>query len=260
MVDGMRNNGFSLLELSVVLLIIALLVGGVLVGRNLIAAGEIQKQAALLTQFESAVNSFQAKYGTLPGDFKESGVIQRVTAGHYGDGNGYITTNAESAYAWEHLSKAGFIPGNYGGSGNPFTFGGGGCMHTTDCPSTLFNPVIIQWIQSAVGDVWSTVLLNKTKETYRNSTTLMMSHQDLSTAGGITVSQAYGVDLKLDDGVANKGKFQSLNDLKVEGASTVLGTCVEVISFTSFSVNDFEYGDYVKTNTKQDCLPIYVLN
>ena len=60
--------GFTLIELSIVLVIIGLVIGGVLVGQQLIHAAQIRQQAAQFESINAAVNTFRTKYNCLPGD------------------------------------------------------------------------------------------------------------------------------------------------------------------------------------------------
>ena len=55
--------GFTLIELSIVLVIIGLIVGGVLVGQNLIKAAEIRNQIKQMQEYQIAFNTFRTKYG-----------------------------------------------------------------------------------------------------------------------------------------------------------------------------------------------------
>ena len=63
-----HQSGFTLIELSIVLVIVGLIVGGVLVGRDLIKAAELRKQVSQLNEYTTAANTFMIKYGSLPGD------------------------------------------------------------------------------------------------------------------------------------------------------------------------------------------------
>lgn len=62
------RSGFTLVELSIVLVIIGLVAGGVLVGRDLIAAATIRSTISQIEKYKTAVNTFRGKYGYLPGD------------------------------------------------------------------------------------------------------------------------------------------------------------------------------------------------
>jgi prepilin-type N-terminal cleavage/methylation domain-containing protein len=62
------TGGFTLVELSIVLVIIGLIVGGILVGRDLIRASEVRSSVSQLEKLDTAVNAFRLKYEALPGD------------------------------------------------------------------------------------------------------------------------------------------------------------------------------------------------
>ena len=61
---------FTLIEISIVLVIIGLIVGGVLVGRDLIRSAELQTIITDKNKYITAVNTFRTKYNELPGDMK----------------------------------------------------------------------------------------------------------------------------------------------------------------------------------------------
>ncbi len=66
------SSGFTLVELSIVLVIIGLIVGGVLTGQELIRSAETRAQLLQLNQFATAVGSFVVKYDAIPGDFRNN--------------------------------------------------------------------------------------------------------------------------------------------------------------------------------------------
>ncbi len=74
------KNGFTLVELSIVLVIIGLLIGGILVGQSLIESAKINATVQQIQQFDAGVMAFKAKYKFLPGDSPSFG----------GDGDGVI--------------------------------------------------------------------------------------------------------------------------------------------------------------------------
>jgi len=63
-----KQSAFTLIELSVVLVIIGLIIGGVMVGRDLIEASKIRAQITQISDIETQMNTFRVKYNCLPGD------------------------------------------------------------------------------------------------------------------------------------------------------------------------------------------------
>lgn len=61
-------RGFSLVELSIVLVILGLLTGGILAGQSLIRASELRSVSTELQRYSSAIYSFRDQYMALPGD------------------------------------------------------------------------------------------------------------------------------------------------------------------------------------------------
>ena len=63
-----RQQGFSLIEIGIVLLIIGLLLGGVLKGQELIENARVKNAASLFNSVSAAVNGYRDRYRNLPGD------------------------------------------------------------------------------------------------------------------------------------------------------------------------------------------------
>lgn len=131
------KHGFSLVELSIVLVILGLLTGGILAGQSLIRAAELRSVSTELSKYKAAYNSFRDKYFAFPGDMANAtkfwgstpacpGTAGTGTQTCNGDGDGAIaeTTTTANHYAenftfWQHLANAGLIEGSYTGRIGP---------------------------------------------------------------------------------------------------------------------------------------------
>ena len=66
------KKGFSLVELSIVLVILGLLTGGILTGQTLIRAAELRSVNADVQRFQAATRTFQSKYFAFAGDMRNA--------------------------------------------------------------------------------------------------------------------------------------------------------------------------------------------
>lgn len=62
------RHGFTLVELSIALIIIGLVVGGIFVGRDLIKAATIRANLSQIERIKLATTTFKLRYQQLPGD------------------------------------------------------------------------------------------------------------------------------------------------------------------------------------------------
>jgi prepilin-type N-terminal cleavage/methylation domain-containing protein len=67
-----KQHGFTLVELSIVIVIIGLIVAGVTAGQSLVAAAKIQSQITELKKYEVAYNIFKLEYNAVPGDMSNA--------------------------------------------------------------------------------------------------------------------------------------------------------------------------------------------
>lgn len=82
-----RLAAFTLIELSIVLVIIGLIVGGVLVGLDLKEMAEARAQMSQMEKFQLATTTFKLKYNCIPGDCKNAATFGLGTSGN---GDRYI--------------------------------------------------------------------------------------------------------------------------------------------------------------------------
>lgn len=221
--------GFSLVELSIVLVILGLLTGGILAGQSLIRAAELRSTLSDTNRYRTAIYSFRDKYLALPGDMNTAGRFWGManTAGTGGEcadpntnagtgtqtcngnGDGYIgpgTAPNERLRAWQHLANAGLIEGSY--TGLP---GSGGISHVvpgTNAPSGRVSNSgysLYFWNDGAVD-----------AGTYSRDYGNMMAIGTPTTtsttkAAFIKAEEMWNMDTKIDDGRPAYGKFISRN-------------------------------------------------
>jgi prepilin-type N-terminal cleavage/methylation domain-containing protein len=137
------TQGFTLVEIAIVLVIIGLLLGGILKGQEMITQAKIKNVIADVTGVSAAMYGYQDRYKALPGDDKSA---DRWTGANKGNGDGIIvgkwTESAkESTEFWDHLGRAGFISSQ--GAVNPFNAVSGKMgVQTGDGTGTSPNPIL----------------------------------------------------------------------------------------------------------------------
>ena len=120
-----KQIGFTLVEISIVLVIIGLILGGVVVGgKALIANTKATGTVKLITDLSGAINDFKSRYHYLPGDLPTASQdIQGITCDN-GNGNGLIEkTPDEVSCVSQHLVLGGFIKGSATGIVSPLNNG-----------------------------------------------------------------------------------------------------------------------------------------
>jgi len=123
-----RNQGFTLVEIAIVLVIIGLLLGGILKGQEMITQAKIKNVIADFSGISAAYHGYVDRYKKIPGDDPcAGGVVSagscgtttgRWTGATAGNGNGIVagkynsvTATDESRLWWDHLRRAGFVSG-----------------------------------------------------------------------------------------------------------------------------------------------------
>jgi len=223
------RHAFTLVELSIVLVILGLLVGGVVAGQSLIRASEVRRSTVEFDIYRTAISTFRAKYGTLPGDFDKAADIWGTDPtgcpwGTYaakrketcnGDGNGKISTFGDYSgtyyeiyRAWQHLANAGYIEGEYVG------------VSGTGAPAPQTSVIKMNVPPSRVGDAgWTfypldTNYVSSPDWTWNNEyqTPLLLS-APFRSDGVITPilsgPESWKIDSKIDDGKPGYGIVSS---------------------------------------------------
>jgi prepilin-type N-terminal cleavage/methylation domain-containing protein len=212
------KHGFTLIELSIVLIIIGLIVSGILFGKDLIHAAELRAQITQIEQFTTAYWTYKGKYGSAPGDNpKATDFFGGATLD--GDGNGYIqnyvTDTADNGFDYEQaeffvqLSLGHLIPGEFT---NEFALHAGipeakiapgkgfmaaSSMYSIACDSYNQASDCVGRGEWKVGYFFNLGDMSQT------------SPIDADEAGVFTPLDTYTIDLKMDDGLAHTGRLRA---------------------------------------------------
>jgi prepilin-type N-terminal cleavage/methylation domain-containing protein len=244
-----NKSAFSLIELSIVLIIIGLLVAGITGGSSLIRSATLRSVMSEARGYGIAVNSFFVQYNSLPGDYNTD--LGGIAAGYKGDVNNKIefknnvttTVEAEKAESFGALSMlrqtkmlttesltAGTTASNVTvgvtipqsklkGSGWIFDYLSGA------------TPTGVTGSWAAADGGQNAVLLVSSASLGTDANLLISAN----TKGGINAEDASSIDSKLDDGDPMNGR------VRVFGKDAAAADCITTGS--KYNVNT------VKTNS-----------
>lgn len=216
--------GFSLVELSIVLVILGLLTGGILAGQSLIRAAEWRSTIAQTQRIQAAIYSFRDKYRALPGDMRNAtdfwGAINgtastcvtlaspdgRQTCNGNGDGiwSGAHGEYGEYFHSWVQLAAAGLIEGNYTGK----TTGAAGTAHGTggiNSPNAKLSNVHFESQSNGTKTAGDSDFY---AGDYNNVLTIQGPSGGASLSRILLPEDVWNMDVKLDDGRPAYGRIR----------------------------------------------------
>lgn len=108
-----KQNGFSLIEMTIALLIIGTLLSVIFKAAPIMESVQLKATVKEVESYRLAAELFLEKYGSLPGDYRKA----KENIAPYlknGNGNGVLEGegldgHSEAFWFWQHLGAAGFI-------------------------------------------------------------------------------------------------------------------------------------------------------
>ena len=228
------KKGFTLVELSIVLVIIGLLIGGILVGQSLINASKINKVIRQISEYDIAISAFKGKYKSLPGD---TNVFPSVCCGWTGFKDGGIT-NAEVWYAWNHLSLGVGLKNKFGQ--NYPTYSNSASLTANECPQLDLDQ---DKTQGRCLSLTSTVSNNTSPIVYRY---ISGGPGNAPTIGPLLPVDVLAIDQKIDDGIANTGNVYhsaiASNNCADGGVYSVNSSAFGCYMYITINTTNNDYG------------------
>ncbi len=137
------SKGVSLLEMTVVIVIIAFISGAIVAAKTLMTQAKFKSLMTDIERYTDAIETFKDKYHSLPGDMHDAedywgsdascpntphNTVPKIATCN-GDGDGMVDivagsspNVAETWRAWQHLANAELIDGTYTGVSGPVVY------------------------------------------------------------------------------------------------------------------------------------------
>ncbi len=263
--------GFTLVELAIVLVIIGLIVGGVLVGQDLIKAAEMRSTIGQYEKLNAAVNTFRTRFNGIPGDLRSTtatqygfpdvaGTVRDGTIGR-GDGNRLLES-------WDEATTAGTTLTEFGGETALFWQD----LSFAELVEGTFNSVPNGNIAVPIASGAQNEYVLETKLgrgnyflVYSNAGFNYFQISGVTSAGGggewtltssLTPAEADQLDSKVDDGVPYTGIVRAMDSTTsvniaatpVASATIAAGDCVDQGADTTDNTADDAYNTSTQDN------------
>ena len=230
-----NQDGFTLVEISIVMIIIGLLIGGTFGGMKLIENMQVNKTVQDLKAVESAALTFKDTYGRLPGDITNPATrlpnCTSAPCSTAGNGNRVIggagtawnptTATDENFTFWHHLQAADSLA--FGTKNTlDMNFGEGQPSSPIDGGYRVAD---YDGVLTVCGRRWRGAMAMITSEPSGNAT---------GVPARLSCSSLRGVDSKIDDGMALEGSF-------VAGWGCDPATCVDTWTMNAQGIGLYDF-------------------
>ncbi len=216
-----HQRGFTLIEMSIVLVIIGLIVGGILKGQELIESSRQKNFISQIDRMKAGTTTFIDRFKSVPGDFARITLLPNSGLLDGGDDNGIVgavgadtaavfttviaAATDETIQYFNHLQAAQLISGGAATSVVPVCYAG-----LCDTPSPLPASAFPQsGLNIRYGTHTGLTTPATTKQAHWISVSRFVNGAIGATQAVLSPERAFQLDNKYDDGVASTGAIRS---------------------------------------------------
>ena len=228
------EKGFTLIELSIVIVIIGLIVAGVVGGQAIVQQAKLRKVISDYSAYKVALHAFDLEYNKLPGDMDNATSYWPSSSTGNGNNNGNIQlletvpgNGFETFRVFQHLSLAKIIPGSY-----YYTLDVWDPPNNTDAgpfPNSIYRPYTMSFYNARAQ---AGMILDEKVPSVNEF------------KGVVTAKDMLSIDTKADDGMATTGIIRALSTWPHQTNKCLTG-----------SFNDVN-ATYVLTDIEKNCRPV----
>jgi len=207
------KKGFSLVELSIVIIIIGLLFVGVSAGSTLIEQAKLRTIINEIMEVQRSVKIFKVAYDYLPGDFPDAGKIwgdacggdEAAPNGCVGNADGFVSY-LEMFRFWQHLQLAEAMDKSFTGisGGSSYAAGSDPWHNESNAYESRYEDGLLYQVHYTGNNWLNYGIKNHLIRLGKNDNGPYYNSQ----GGSFTAKKVYLVDKKIDDGKPLVGFIQ----------------------------------------------------